>query len=415
MSDPTVRRWLMEHTPLEPTLLEGAGFDALVAERVATVARGDASAYIDALASSPDEVERLAADIAVPETWLFRYPNSFTLLVDVLRRRAADAPLRMCSIGCATGPEPYCMAMAAVHAGCSPEYVRIDALDRNPEALAIAAAGAYGAASIRGEIPAWATEFLGRETGTIRIDARIRGLVRFVRVDVTAAALGGTYDVIFCRNVLIYLNSGARTRLVQEICAALTPGGVLFVGHAEQFIRAEPLLRPIAAPHAFALQRTEGPVAPGAAQRTCPAPPGKRETPALLPTPARPSPRPSTGTPVRPAPAVRPGPSAGSDLGAARELADAGRMAESEAMVRSLIARRGPSAAALELLGLIRTSENDATGAKRLFEQAVYLEPDRAACLLQLAMLSERAGEAQRASMYWDRAHRASATRETRT
>ena len=52
MSDPTVRRWLMEHTPLEPTLLEGAGFDALVAERVATVARGDASAYIDALATS---------------------------------------------------------------------------------------------------------------------------------------------------------------------------------------------------------------------------------------------------------------------------------------------------------------------------------------------------------------------------
>jgi chemotaxis protein methyltransferase WspC len=190
---------------------------------------------------------------------------------------------------------------------------------------------------------------------------------------------------------------------------------VLFVGHAEQFIRAEPLLRPIAAPHAFALERTEGPVAPVAAQRAPAAPPRKRETPPLLPTPARTIPRPGAGTPVRPEPTDPPVPSGGSDLGAARELADAGRMAESETMVRSLVARHGPSAAALELLGLIRISENDATGAKRLFEQAVYLEPDRAACLLQLAMLSERAGEAQRASMYWDRAHRASATRETRT
>ena len=109
MSDSTVRRWLLEHTPLEPSLLEGAGFDAVVAEHVANVGRGDESAYLDALERSPDEAERLAADIAVPETWLFRYPRSFDLLGDVLRRRAsASTELRMCSIGCATGLEPCC-------------------------------------------------------------------------------------------------------------------------------------------------------------------------------------------------------------------------------------------------------------------------------------------------------------------
>jgi Tfp pilus assembly protein PilF len=84
-------------------------------------------------------------------------------------------------------------------------------------------------------------------------------------------------------------------------------------------------------------------------------------------------------------------------------------MRESEAMIRSIMTRRGPSAPALELLGIIRLAADDATEAKRLFEQAVYLEPARSASLLQLAMLSERANDLQRASTYWERARRAAA------
>jgi Tfp pilus assembly protein PilF len=95
-------------------------------------------------------------------------------------------------------------------------------------------------------------------------------------------------------------------------------------------------------------------------------------------------------------------------LETARLLADAGRVRDAEVMVRSIIARRGPSAPAIELLAMIRMSVNDAPGAKRLFEQAVYLEPARAASLLQLAILSEAAGETARAAAYWDRARRAS-------
>ena len=116
MSDASVRQWLLTHTPLEPSLLEGPGFRALVAERVASVADGIESVYVNVLDQRPDEAERLIADISVPETWLFRYPNSFELLADVLRRRLANgsASLRMCSIGCAMGQEPYGMAITAL-------------------------------------------------------------------------------------------------------------------------------------------------------------------------------------------------------------------------------------------------------------------------------------------------------------
>ena len=78
-------------------------------------------------------------------------------------------------------------------------------------------------------------------------------------------------------------------------------------------------------------------------------------------------------------------------------------------MVKSIVARRGPSANALELLGMIHMSKNDPAGARRWFEQAVYLEPARSASLLQLALISERAGDARRAATCWDRARRSPA------
>ena len=400
MSDASVRQWLLTHTPLEPSLLEGPGFRALVAERVASVADGIESVYVNVLDQRPDEAERLIADISVPETWLFRYPNSFELLADVLRRRLANgsASLRMCSIGCAMGQEPYGMAITALHAGWSADRVRIDAFDRNPEALKVAGIGRYGTGSIRSEIPTWVAEHLEHDSGEVRIGAHIRGMVRFAQADVTSTSIAGPFDVTFCRNVMIYLNSDARTHLVRAICETLVPGGVLFVGHAEQFLRTEPLLRPIASSHAFALQRID-------AAALVPEAPAR---PALaMPRPFAAPPPPPPRAPI-PTPRNLP-PQRVDSLDEARDLADAGRMRESEAMIRSIMTRRGPSAPALELLGIIRLAADDATEAKRLFEQAVYLEPARSASLLQLAMLSERANDLQRASTYWERARRAAA------
>ena len=401
MSYPLVRQWLLENTNLEPTLLEGAGFAALIAERIAAVAQSHEHAYVAALRDSPDESEILAANIAVPETWLFRYPSSFALLVELLTRRLGSGAkaLRMCSLGCATGQEPYSMAMAVLHAGWTAEQVMIDAFDASGEALRIAERGRFGPASIRGELPLWVAPFLDREGATISIPASVRSLVRFVRADVLALGQDhhGPYDVVFCRNVMIYLNASARAKLLRLIGDALTVGGVLFVGHAEQFTRTESRLRPIPSPHSFALERvvpdefTAKPATPAT-------PPAPRQRPQPASRPTAVSPRADAAEVVAPE----------ATLAAARDLADAGRLAEGEAMARSIIDRGGPTAPCLELLGMIRIAANDVVGARRMFEQAVYLEPQRAASLLQLALLSERAGDSRRASLLWDRARRAS-------
>ena len=94
----------------------------------------------------------------------------------------------------------------------------------------------------------------------------------------------------------------------------------------------------------------------------------------------------------------------------AHALADAGRSEESEALIRAILARSGPTADALELLGMIRMAANDTVAARTCFEQAVYLEPGRTASLLQLAIISEGKGDSDRATTLWNRARRAPAS-----
>ncbi len=400
-----VKDWLVEHASLEPSLLEGAGFEGLIAERMTASRCSIEADYLSLLGSSEAEVNRLIAGVAVPETWLFRYPLSFQLLVEFLARRRAGggATVRMRSIGCAGGEEPYCMVMAALHAGWDPEAVLVEAVDRNPEVLRRAAAGEYGGFSVRTELPGWAMQYLGRSGATITVDPLVRSRVRFVRADVLrtgSLAAGGLFDVVFCRNVLIYLGANARAHLLSSICDSLKRGGLLFVGHAEQLLCTEARLKRIDSPHAFALEHeperaTVETVVPVARQVFQHAPSGSRTQPAS-----------ATAHRLDPAP-VRACVHEELSLDDAGELADAGRATEGEAAIRAHMSRHGPSARALELLGMLRMASNDVPGAKLFFEQAVYLEPARAASLLQLAMISEKSGDPGRAAILWDRARRA--------
>ena len=107
MSFRSVRQWLVDRAWLDQTLLEGPGFEALVRERMRELGCEGESDYLQHLRADAGEIDRVTAAIAVPETWLFRYPASFDLLVDFLRRRRiADASsVRLLSLGCASGED----------------------------------------------------------------------------------------------------------------------------------------------------------------------------------------------------------------------------------------------------------------------------------------------------------------------
>jgi chemotaxis protein methyltransferase CheR len=192
---------------------------------------------------SRDETHALARELTVGETYFFRNIEQFHALAEValparVAARAAERKLRILSAGCATGEEAYSLAISVRQHLLEPDWeVSITGVDVNDSALARASLGRYSDWSLR-EAPAelqrrWFLA-VSREHA---IDPSIRAAVRFQERNLAEEDpelwLSEAYDVVFCRNVLMYLTPDAARGLVARIGRALAPGGYLFLGHAE--------------------------------------------------------------------------------------------------------------------------------------------------------------------------------------
>ena len=217
-------------------------FLAEILERRAEKRGLAAHEYLNGLQSAQMEAERqaLAFELTVPETYFFRHMDQFRAFAEVAlpearTMRGASSPIRMLSAGCATGEEPYSLAMMARERGAG--NVDIHALDISATVLAKAARGIYSPWALR-ETPADSQKRWFKEVGKeFELDASIRTAVTFHAANLSEdaqdiwAAL--RYDVIFCRNVLMYFTEEAAQELVKRLTSSLVPGGHLFLGHAE--------------------------------------------------------------------------------------------------------------------------------------------------------------------------------------
>ncbi len=188
------------------------------------------------------EISLLAQDLTVNETYFFRNIEQFRVfsavaLPERLAARAGSRRLRILSAGCASGEEPYSLAIAARETVDPGWEISIRAVDINPEMIKKAAAGRYSKWVLR-ETPA---DIQGRwfqaEKNDVVLDAAIRASVKF---DVRNLAADDpdlfepeAYDIVFCRNVIMYFTPESAIGLVQRLTRALAPGGYLFLGHAE--------------------------------------------------------------------------------------------------------------------------------------------------------------------------------------
>jgi chemotaxis protein methyltransferase CheR len=205
-----------------------------------------AEAYLerlDSAASFADEVRQLARELTVGETYFFRNIDQFHAVAQVvlperLAARAATRTLSILSAGCASGEEPYTLAMIAREQIADPRWtVSIRAVDVNPAALEKAAAGRYSAWSLRETPPESHARWFRPHGREVNIDPSIRDAVRFyernLAADDPAVFAPETYDVIFCRNVIMYFTLETAQAVVARLSRALVPGGYLFLGHAE--------------------------------------------------------------------------------------------------------------------------------------------------------------------------------------
>ncbi|HWO17496.1 MAG TPA: CheR family methyltransferase [Kofleriaceae bacterium] len=225
----------------------GAAAVARFVERSLRQGEGLAALRARALAREPLLCEALLADILVGETFFFREPEHFRLVADVMMARPrARLGLAAWSAGCASGEEAYSLA-ATLLAVAGGRPVEVLGADLSARALARACAGTYGRWSRRAAGPMLYP--IGVVDGDVlRVSAALRAVTRFARRNlldppprssagpdlgpdlVPDLGAGGLFDVVMCRNVLVYLRPDAARRVTRHLCAALAPGGLLILG-----------------------------------------------------------------------------------------------------------------------------------------------------------------------------------------
>ncbi|HET7893360.1 MAG TPA: CheR family methyltransferase [Candidatus Sulfotelmatobacter sp.] len=208
----------------------------------------DTASYLgmlDSRVNAREELRILASQLTVAETYFFRGPEHFSALrsiaiPDRLRAMESRRELRILSAGCASGEEAYSVAIVLqeeLPQAC-PTKVVVKGIDINPIMLARAKRAEYSVWALRETSEQMQRKYFQARSDSYRLDARICAMVNFEEANL--AVQDGAdwdradyYDVIFCRNVLMYLVPEAALQAVARLTRALVPGGYLFLSHAE--------------------------------------------------------------------------------------------------------------------------------------------------------------------------------------
>src|SRR6185437_14254996 len=200
----------------------------------------DYAQYGDYIRKHPDEINQLLNTILINVTEFFRDPPAWEILRNeimpsLLKRIKPGHSFRAWSAGCASGEEPYSIAiLLAEHFGPRiQEYdVKIYATDIDDDALNSARRGEYSLDAIRRVRPEWREKYFHGK-GLLRVNREIRRLVIFGRSNLGQDAPISHVNLLACRNVLIYFDSDLQKQILNRIQYAIEPGGILFLGKSE--------------------------------------------------------------------------------------------------------------------------------------------------------------------------------------
>ena len=201
--------------------------------------------------ASGEEFQALVNLMTVNETYFYREEYQFRCLVrsilpEIVRRKTPGAPVRIWSVPCATGEEPYSIAFQLLDTWPEVDQydIEIVASDIDTTVLDQAKRGLYGDRAVQHVPRATLERYTRRVSGAYEVIADIRDSIAFARVNLSdplSTRQFRNFDVVFCRNLLIYFDDASRRDAAQTIYDALRPGGFVCLGHSESMSRISSL------------------------------------------------------------------------------------------------------------------------------------------------------------------------------
>jgi chemotaxis protein methyltransferase WspC len=407
-NDPRFFAFLKERIGLDVASVGEAIIERAVRQRSQAVLAQTPEAYWRHLQSSHDEQQALIEAVIVPETWFFRYPESFATLARLAKARLAEIKqmraLRILSLPCSTGEEPYSIAMALLDAGLAPHQFKVLGLDVSPLSVERAKRGVYGKNSFRGSDIDFRERHFTEEADGFHIADRVREQVRLQvgnLLDPGLLANEPSYDFVFCRNLLIYFDQPTQKQVFDVLKGLTHLDGVLFIGPAEGSLLGRHGMRSIGVPQSFAFSRHVEPVKPEPVFVPVPAPVPQRSA---APIPVKP--RPFSTVSAQGLPVKAPHTDAGDLLSRIATLANEGKSAEARAACEQYLSNHPPAAQVFYWLGLLSDVAGSALEAQGHYRKALYLEPQHPQALMHLAALLESQGDSAGARRLQARAAR---------
>jgi chemotaxis protein methyltransferase CheR len=243
--------------------------DRRLEDRIAATGSSSFQAYFSLLRADADhEIQHLINSFTVNETYFYREDHQLrcmtsSLLAGIVAHRPPGSTLRIWSMPCSTGEEPYSIALWLMENWPEVDNYNIEIVgsDIDTRALKAAAEGIYGDRALmrlpRGVVSRY---FRAIADGKHEIDEGLRDSIQFTRanmIDAQDMASYRDFDLIFCRNVLIYFDDASRRLAAENLYDCLRPGGYICLGHSESMSRISPLFSVCRFPDAIVYQKPE--------------------------------------------------------------------------------------------------------------------------------------------------------------
>jgi len=418
---------------LNPESIGVASVERAVRERIEMSGAASVEEFVKNVNLSVAELNALIESVLIRETSFFRNRTPFIALRSYLKQfvlnKRRGKPLRILCLPCSTGEEAYSIAMVLFDLKLSADKFVIRAGDISEHVLKIAEAGRYSAYSFRGgDIDFRKKYFTEEPDGSYQLNKDVREAVRFEKANILddKFQLGHEpFDVIFCRNLLIYFDPAAKSKAINALARHLSDTGVLFVGHAEGANVSSAGFSSLDYPMSFAFARKEYATAineflnknsptigssstkiqalqytgrsgvaylddrkmtPHAYQSVNNAEKVKEKEKEIIKLPAAED--------------------ITADIALAQQLADAGSYREAEAICEKLLSEGVETAELYYLLGQVSGAAEDYLLAEECLRKAVYLNAEFYDALICLSNLFDRMGNPGKAAAFLARAQR---------